>query len=95
MWTVYCEGRNDCVYTGTVRQTCIDHGRRFIHAPADVRYDFFNNVHQVGIVFEPYIRLFQNPGTFHVNGFVSIHQDVIDARILQQRFQRAKAEDFV
>src|SRR5439155_9315699 len=66
MWTVYCEGRNDCVYTGTVRQACIDHGGRFVDAASHVGDNLLNDVHQMSVVFEPYVRLFQNPSTFHV-----------------------------
>ena len=87
--------RNDGVHAGAVGQARIHHGRGFIHAPADARDDAVDDLHQVGVVFEAQAGGLELAGPFHVDLVVAVDQNVGDGRILEQRLQRAQAEDLV
>ena len=52
-------------------------------------------MHQVPVVLEDDGGLLQHPVPFYIDRAAGVHQDVVDGRILQQRLQRAKAEDFI
>ena len=63
--------------------------------PANARNDLVDDVHQVSVVLKADVGLFQNPSPLYVNQLVPIHQDVVNARVLQKRLQRAQAEHLV
>ncbi len=44
--------RNDGVDARSIGQTGVDHGRRFVDAPADARDDALNDLHEMRVVFE-------------------------------------------
>ena len=92
---VNCQRRNDGVHTGAVRQTGVDHGRRFVHAPAHAGDDAIDDLHQVGIVFEAEAGGLEFSSAFYVNLVVAVDQDVGDGRILEQWLQRTQAENLV
>ena len=53
------ERRNNCVYAGSVKQACIHHGCRLIHAAAHPRNNSVDDPHQVLIIAKPDCRLFK------------------------------------
>ena len=53
--------RNDRVHAGAVRQAGVGHRADFVHAPADLRHDAVDDLHQVLVVAELHLRLFQRP----------------------------------
>src|SRR5438876_9622920 len=63
--------------------------------PANARNDLVDDMHQVSVVLEANVGLFQNTGTFYIDLLMPIHQDVVDYRILQKRLQRPQPEDLV
>ena len=87
--------RNDHVDAGSVGQTGVDHGRGFIHAASDGGNDLLDDAHQVRVILEAYLGLFQHSGALDVNPFGAVHQNVADGRVLQQRLKRAEPEHFV
>src|SRR5438094_10580675 len=95
MRSVDRQGRNYHVDARSISETGINHGRRLIDVPANARNDLVNDVHQVSIVLEANVGLFQNTGTFYIDLLMPIHQDVVDSRILQKRLQRPQPEDLV
>src|SRR5689334_12366331 len=52
-------------------------------------------MHQVAFVLEGDVCLLNNATPLDVNQFMGIHQDVADARIMQQRLEWTKAENLV
>ena len=48
-----------------------------------------------GLVLEDDVGLLKHAAPLHVDRLVGVHQDVVDGGILQQRLQRAQAEDLV
>src|SRR5256884_2395691 len=95
MRSVDRQRRNYHVDARSISETGINHGRRLIDVPANARNDLVNDVHQVSIVLEANVGLFQNTGTFYIDLLMPIHQDVVDSRILQKRLQRPQPEDLV
>ena len=87
--------RNDGVDAGAVGQAGIHHGRGFVDAAADARDDAVDDLHQVAVVFEGEAGRFQFAAALDVDLVEAVDEDVGDARIFEQRLERAKAEDFV
>src|SRR6202165_162547 len=50
--TVDGQRRYDGVNARAIRQTCVDHRRRFVHPAADPRYDALDDLHQVPTIFK-------------------------------------------
>src|SRR5438093_9238944 len=63
--------------------------------PANARNDLVDDMHQVSVVLEANVGLFQNPGAFYIDLLMPIHQDVVDSWVLQKRLQRTQAENLV
>ena len=89
------EGRNNGVDARPVGQAGVDHGGRLIHAPAHGGDNPFDDLHQVGVVLEDHVGLFEQSGPLHVDVLAGVHQDVTDGGVLEQRFQRAQPEDLI
>src|SRR4051794_2378787 len=47
------------------------------------------------LILEANVRLDQTPSALDIDTVESVHQDVADARVLEQRFERAKSENLV
>ena len=60
-----------------------------------VRHDLVDDVHQVRVVLEADVGVFQHARALDVNLVVPVDQDVVDGRVLQQGLQRAQPEHFV
>ena len=86
---------NNHIHSRSVGQSRIHHGRRFVDVPANGRHNLVDDVHQVRIVLEYDVGLFQNAATLHIYFLRSIYQNVADGGVLHQWFQRAQAEDFI
>src|SRR5207248_10966628 len=95
MRSVDRQRRNYHVDARSISETGINHGRRLIDVPANARNDLVNDVHQVSIILEANVSLFQNTGTFYIDLLMPIHQDVVDSRFMQMRIQRPKPEVIV
>ena len=52
-------------------------------------------MHQVPVVLEDDSRLLQYAAPFYIDCVVSVYQNVVDCRVLKQRFKRTKTEDFI
>ena len=87
--------RDDHVHTGAIGQAGIHHRRRFIDTTADRRNNLVNDVHQVRIILEHDLGLFELAPSLDVNLLGSINEDVSDCGILQQRLQRTQTKDLV
>src|SRR4029077_16998924 len=80
---------------GAIGEACVYHRRRFIHSPSDARHDAVDDLHQVCVVFERKSGEFQLAGALDVDPVKAVYEDVGDARVLQQRFQRAESKNLV
>src|SRR6266446_4523092 len=89
------QGRNDHIHARSVGKAGVYHRRRLVHTSANSRNDLVDNVHQVRVVLEHDVALFEHSGALYVNLFGTIDQDVVDRRILEQRLQWAEAKYFV
>jgi len=89
------ERRNDGIYARAVGQARIHHGGRFIHAPTHTRHDTVDDLQQMAVVAKHSVCPLKFPAAFNKHIVFAVHQDVGDARIAQQRFQRPKAENLV
>ena len=87
--------RNDRVHAGAVRQAGVAHRADFVDAPADLRHDAVDDLHQVLVVAELHGGLFQAAAAFDVHVLRAVDHDFADRRLLEQHFERAEAEGFV
>ena len=87
--------RNDGVDTAAVRQACVHHRARLVHAAADLRHDAIDDLHQVVVVAELDLGFLQLAAALHVDLVRPIDEDVADGRVLQQHFQGAEAKGLV
>ena len=87
--------RDDGVDTGAVRQTRIHHRRAFVHTPADAADDAVDDSHQMAIVLERCLDPLEPAGALDEDVLVGVDENVADARIAQERFERPEAEHFV
>ena len=78
-----------------VLQAGIEHRRTFVDAAADAGGDALNHVHQVRIVAELRIRFFNSAVAFDVHPMRAVDENIADRRILEQHFERPKAERLV
>ncbi len=76
-------------------QAGIDHGRRLIDAATDAGDDAVDDLHEVLVVFERQPGDFQFAGALDVDAVEAVDENVGDGRILEERFERAEAENFV
>ena len=93
--TVDGKRRNDCIHAGAVGEPGIHHGRGFIHAPAYARDDAVDDLHQVLVVLEAQAGGLEFARPLDVYPVVAVHQNVGNRGILEQRLQRAEAENLV
>ena len=93
--TVHGDRRDGGVDARAVGQAGVHQRRRFVHAAAHARNHFFNDAQQVRVVFELHRRAVQFAAALHVDQLRRGDQDVADGGILQQRLERAQAEDFI
>ena len=87
--------RNDGVHAGAVGKTRIHHRRGFIHASSHPRDNPVDDLHEVRIVLEAQSSGLKLARAFHVDSIKTVHQNVGNGWIFEQRFERAQAEDFV
>ena len=87
--------RNDGVDARAVRQAGVDHRADFVDAPADLRHDAVDDLHQVVVVAERDAGLFHLAAALDVDVLRAVDQDVADRRVLQQQLERAEAERLV
>ena len=89
------ERRDDGVDARAIRQARVDDGLRFIDAAADLRNDLFDDVQQVRVVLEADLGLGELAVALDEDFVVAVDQDIADARLFEQRLQRAESEHFV
>src|SRR6266404_403024 len=87
--------RNDHIDARAVSETRIHHGRRFIHAPADGRYDFVDDVHEVRIVLEHDVAFLKNACALYIDLLGPVDKNVVDGWVLEEWLKRTKAEDLI
>ena len=92
---VHGDRRNHGVDARAIGQARVHHRRRFVDAAAHAGNDFFDDAQQVGVVLELHRGAVQFAAAFHVDAVRRGHQDVADGGVLQQRFERAEAEDLI
>ena len=68
---------------------------RFVDAAADRRNDFIDDPQKVLLVLEAHRQRLKHAGALHVDAFVAVDQDIVDARVLEQGLERAQARHFV
>ena len=89
------ERRNDGVDTRAVGQTRINHRRAFVDSPADAAHDAVDHPKQMLVVLERSSDALQHTSSLDEHAAVRVHQNVVDARIPQQRLERSQAEHIV
>jgi hypothetical protein len=87
--------RNNGVDAGAIGQAGVDHGRGFIDAAPDAGNDALDDLHQVLVVLERQAGEFKLAGALDVDPVEAVDENVGNGVVLEQRFERAKAEDFV
>ena len=92
---IQCERRNDRVHARAIGQAGIDHGRRFIDAPAHAGDNALDDLHEVLVVFERQAGQFQFAGALNVNPVEAVDQNVGDCGIFEQGLERTEAENLV
>jgi hypothetical protein len=81
--------------SGAVRQAGVDHGLGLVDAPADRGDDLVDDPQEVAGVLEANLGDLETTAAFHVYARMGVDQDIRDRRILQQRFERTEAKQFV
>ena len=89
------ERRDDGVHARAVLQTRVHHRARFVDAAADRADDPLDDLHQVPIVLEDDVGLFELAFALHVDLIRPVDENVRDRRVAQQRLERAEAEQLV
>ena len=87
--------RNDRVDARAVGKPRVHHRRAVVDTATDGAHDPIDDPHQVAIVLERAGHALQHTGSFHVHLLVGVHEDVVDGRVAQQRFERPEPEDLV
>ena len=78
-----------------VEHARIDHWLGLVHAPADRGDDLVDDAQQVRFVLERHVDAFELAAPLDEAVLVPIDQDVVDRRILEQRFKRSEADHLV
>ena len=89
------ERRNDRVHAAAVAQSSVHHRAGFVDAPPDLCDDPVNDLPQVRRVAKEHFHRLEPPATLDVHLVVTVHQDVGDPRIFQQRLQWSETECLV
>ena len=90
--TVDGQGWNDGIDARSVGQAGVDHGRRFVDASPHAGDDALDNLHEVGIVLEGQAGQFEFAGALNVDAVETVHQDIGNIRIFEQRLEWTEAE---
>ena len=93
--TIHSQGWNDGIDARSIAQAGIHHGRRFVHAPPDLRHDLVDDSQQVRIIAKRDVGQLEQTFAFDINLLVCVDQNVGDGRVLQQRLERTKPEYFI
>ncbi len=67
----------------------------FIDAPADAGDDLVDDAQEMRLVLEAHRGGLENAAALDIDAFVTVDQDVVDARILEQRLDRAETRHLV
>jgi len=89
------ERRDDDVHPRPVRQAGVHHRRGLIDPPADAGDDAVDHLADVVVVAEPHVGQLEHPPPLGVHLAGAVHQDVGDAGLGEQRFERTVPEDLV
>ena len=87
--------RNNGIDARAIRKPRVHHGRGFVHPAPDPRDDAVDHLHQVPVVAEYDIGLFEQPVAFREYQIGSVHQNVGNRGVLEQRFQRSQPEHLI
>ena len=77
------ERRDDGIDARSIGQAGVHNWLRFIDAPAHLRHDFFDDVHQVSVVLKTNLGLHQLAVAFDVDLVETVHQNIGDGRFFQ------------
>ena len=86
---------DDGVDARAVRQAGVHHRRRLVDAPAHPGDDPVENRHQVPVVEKTRAGAFEQSLALDINMAIGVDQDVGDARIAEERFDRAESAQFI
>ena len=89
------ERRDDHVDARAVLQSGVDHRARLVDAPPDGADDPFDDLHQVLVVAEDDLGLFDPSFAFDVDQVGAIDQDVGNRRVPQQQLEGPETEELV
>ena len=87
--------RDDRVDAAAVGEAGVDHRRGFVDPAADRGDDLLDDPQQVPLVLEADRRRLQHAVALDEDLVVAVDQDVGDGRVLEQRLERAQAEQLV
>ena len=89
------ERRDDRVDAAAVGQARVDHRRRLVDAPADLRDDLVDDAHHVRVVDEADVGPLELAAALDVDPVGRVDHDLRDGVVAQQRLDRPVAEDVV
>ncbi len=78
-----------------VEQARVAQRMRFVDAAADRRDDLVDDAQEMRLVLEAHRGGLQNAAALHIDAFVAVDQNVVDAAVLEQRLDRAEAGHLV
>ena len=87
--------RDDRIHAAAVRQASVDHRRRFVQPPTDLRHNLVDDPPEVGVVGETDRRLVQPPLTLDPDVVWAVDHDLGDALVRQEPLERPVSEDVV
>jgi hypothetical protein len=87
--------RDNRVDAAAVGKAGVAHGGNLVDPAADQADDAVDDLPQVGVVAEAHVRHLDPPAALDVNLVETVHQDVADAQVLQQRLERPETERLV
>ena len=93
--SVQRQRRNDGVDARSVLKPRVDNRLRLVDAAAHLRDDLLDDVQQVRVVLEPHRGLRELSVSLDVNLVVAVHQNVGNAGLFEQRFERPQPQHFV
>ena len=87
--------RDDRVHAAPVREARVDHRRRLVDAPADLRHDLVDDAAQVRLVREAHGRLVELAPALDPDVVGAVAHDLGDRVVREQALERPVAEDVV
>ena len=83
------------VDAASILQACVAERMRLIDAAADRGDNFIDDAQEMLLILEAHRKRFEDAAALHIDAFVAVDEDIVDAFVLEQRFERAEARHLV